>query len=1035
MGGMEGGQVWLLNCLNATLDVNPGTRKTAEDALNTASTQPGYGVALSKLILDKALPLGLRQLAAVVLKQYVKQHWQEGEDKYRPPTVPSEDKMIIRSLLLQVLDDSHGKIRTAVGMAIASIASCDWPEEWPDLMEFLLRYINDQTDMNKVNGALKCLALFSGDLDDVHIPQLVPILFPSLYTIVSSPHAYGPSMRRRALIILHGCISTLGVMTGVYQSETKALVSPMLKAWMEQFALVLSPPVPQGNPDDWGLRMEALKTLMQLVMNFPKLVLAEFSVILSPLWQTFVSCLEVYESACVQGLQDSFSELADSDGNEQSLESFSVQLLELLLTIVGHPRYSKVTENHLGNLAYHSIGFMQMTSEQVEAWSSDPNEFVADEDDVICSCRVSGILLLEELVTTYEMVAVQSIVQSVERRISEAAQLRAVGRTDWWKVREAAILAVGTISESIIEVNTASVFNVEGFLDNILLEDLNPAGMECSFLYGRALWVAAKLSSVIDARRCEQFLNAAIGGLGPSIPAPIKVSACRALLELLPMSQIQVLRTRMETVLTALCTLMQEASDETLHLALETLQAAIKADPQTSWAMESKLSPLVLNVWRHYISDPFVSIDAMEVLEALKDTPGCLEPLVSRVLPFVGPVLANPSDQVTGLVAGALDLLTILLKKSSTEIVQAIYNVTFYPLIALVLQSDDHSELQNATECLAAFVQEGGESLLSWSRDSGGTMRMLLDAAARLLNPELDSSSSLFVERFITQLIQKLPAHMAPHLKDLVAALVQRMESCEIMGLRNSLILVFARLVHMSVPDIGQLLNLLLLTPAKSFPNSLIYVMSEWTKQQGEMQGAYQIKVTTTALALILASRHSELSKIHVQGQLVQSTVSGIVTRSRAKAMPERWTSVPLPVKLLSLLINVLAEMQDQGAAGMNEDDCWEEVEDEEDDGSDENGNDVSQETLGGTISAKPNGKSVFQPLEEMKHLLTDEVEKGDYKEDPCAATDPINQLNLVSYLSEFLKKLAADDHHYFSLLCQELSDKEKAIVQGALAQ
>lgn len=38
---MEGGELWLLNCLSATLDVNPGTRKAAEDALETASTQPG----------------------------------------------------------------------------------------------------------------------------------------------------------------------------------------------------------------------------------------------------------------------------------------------------------------------------------------------------------------------------------------------------------------------------------------------------------------------------------------------------------------------------------------------------------------------------------------------------------------------------------------------------------------------------------------------------------------------------------------------------------------------------------------------------------------------------------------------------------------------------------------------------------------------------------------------------------------------------------------------------------------------------------
>ena len=38
----------------------------------------------------------------------------------------------------------------------------------------------------------------------------------------------------------------------------------------------------------------------------------------------------------------------------------------------------------------------------------------------------------------------------------------------------------------------------------------------------------------------------------------------------------------------------------------------------------------------------------------------------------------------------------------------------------------------------------------------------------------------------------------------------------------------------------------------------------------GEIQGAYQIKVTTSALALLLTSRHNELANIHVQGYLIK---------------------------------------------------------------------------------------------------------------------------------------------------------------------
>lgn len=76
--------------------------------------------------------------------------------------------------------------------------------------------------------------------------------------------AYESSLRRRALIILHSCISTLGVMSGAYQQQTKELMTPMLKAWMEQFALILTPVVPSEDADDWGLRMEVCVSVQLL---------------------------------------------------------------------------------------------------------------------------------------------------------------------------------------------------------------------------------------------------------------------------------------------------------------------------------------------------------------------------------------------------------------------------------------------------------------------------------------------------------------------------------------------------------------------------------------------------------------------------------------------------------------------------------------------------------------------------------------------------------------------------------------------------
>uniref|UniRef100_A0A0D6QYM5 Importin N-terminal domain-containing protein n=1 Tax=Araucaria cunninghamii TaxID=56994 RepID=A0A0D6QYM5_ARACU len=1023
--GVDGDQIWLLNCLNATLDINQDIRSSAEDSLKQASAHPGFGVALAKITINRELPLGLRQLAAVLLKQYVKQHWQEGEENYIPPTVPSADKGVIRNLLLQSLDDPHRKICTAVGMAVASIAQYDWPEEWPELISVLLTLINDQTNMNGVRGALRCLALVSGDLDDKFLPKLVPVLFPCLHTIVSSVNVYDSSMRHRALAILHSCISTLGVMSGVFEEETRELVTPMLKTWLEQFSSILSPPVASEDPDDWGLRMEVFKSLTQMVENYPRLVLSEFSVILEPLWQTFVSSLGVYELASIQGVNDSYAGRADSDGSDQSLEAFIIQLFEFLLSVIGNTKMAKVIKKHVGDLVYYTIAFMQITEDQVETWLSDANQYVADEDDVMYSCRISGVLLLEELVSTYGLVGIRSIIDAVKKRVGEASQAKAVGNPNWWKLREAAILAFGSLSESLVEpqFEGSLKFDLEAFLDDILAQDIGTGVVEFPFLHARAFWAAAKLCLVVSNGRHEQFVYAAMRALALDVPPPVKVGACRALSQLLPRSNTEFVRPHMGNVFSALASLLKEASDETLHLVLESLQAAVKADQQSTVAVESDISPLLLNIWAQHVSDPFISIDAVEVLEAIKDVPGCLHPLVSRVLPSIGPILANPQQQPTGLVAGTLDLLTMLLKNAPVEVVKVIHDVCFHSVIAIILQSDDHSELQNGTECLAAFVLWGKDGLLTWGGDSSVNMKMLLDAAARLLSPDMDSSGSLFVGSYILQLILHLSSYMAPHLRDLVVALVRRMETSEILGLKSSLLLVFARLVHMSSPNVGQFIDLLITVPARGYENSLAYVMSEWTKQQGEIHGSYQIKVTITALCLLLASRHPELAKVYVQGRLKSST-SGIVTRSKAKLAPDQWTLMSLPAKILSLLAEMLIEIQEEKLVADEEDDEWEEVQDEEDD---------SHADIMPSLTTSSNGRSTFKDIDAMKNILNEEVQDDDYEDDPLTSRDPLNEINLTAYIVNFLKNFSESDRPLFDLLWQDLTERERHAIQAML--
>ncbi|XP_021815145.1 importin-9 isoform X2 [Prunus avium] len=1008
-------QQWLLNCLSATLDPNHEVRSFAEASLNQASLQPGFGSALSKVAANRELPLGLRQLAAVLLKQFIKKHWHEAEEAFEHPAVSSDEKAVVRRLLLLSLDDSHRKICTAISMAVASIAVYDWPEVWPDLLPYLMKLINDQTNMNGVHGALRCLALLSVDLDDTVVPTLVPALFPCLLKIVSSPEMYDKYLRTKALSIVYSCISMLGVMSGVYKTETSALIVPMVKPWMVQFSKILNHPLQSEDPDDWSIRTEVLKCLNQFVQNFPSLIESEFMIIVGPLWQTFMTSLGVYVRSSIEGTEDPFDGRYDSDGAEKSLDSFVVQLFEFLLTIVGSAKLVKVIMNNVEELTYYTIAFLQITEQQVHTWSMDANQFVADEDDVTYSCRVSGALLLEEVVNSCGTEGISAIIEAAKKRFSESQREKDAGSPIWWRIREATLFALASLSEQLLEAEDSELTRVGSgnLLEQIITEDIGLDVHQYPFLYSRIFSSVAKFSSVISHGVLEHFLYAAIKAISMDVPPPVKVGACRALSELLPETNKVIIHPHLMSLFQSLSDLLNQASDETLHLVLETLQEAIKAGYELSASIEPIISPVVLNMWASHISDPFICIDAIEVMETLKNAPGCIRPLVSRVLPYVWPVLNKPQQQPDGLVAGSVDLVTMLLKNAPIDVVKTVYDACFDSVIRIVLQSDDHSEMQNATECLAAFVSGGRQDVLAWSADLENTMRRLLDAASRLLDPDLDSSGSLFVGSYILQLILHLPSQMAPHIRDLVAALIRRMQSAQIAGLRSSLLLIFARLVHLSAPKVEQFIDLLVTIPAEGYDNSFVYLMSEWTQQQGEIQGAYQIKVTTTALALLLSSRHAELAKINVQGYLFQSA-AGITTRSKAKFTPDQWTVVPLPAKIMALLADALVEIQEQ-------DSDWEEVE----------ADDVElDKDLMYSAGVTSSGRPSHQHLEAIAKAFNKDEEEDRYEDDQLTVADPLNQINLANYLAEFFVNFSQSERQMFDHIFQSLTQDQRNAIQ-----
>ena len=65
-----------------------------------------------------------------------------------------------------------------------------------------------------------------------------------------------------------------------------------------------------------------------------------------------------------------------------------------------------------------------MTQEQVDSWSQNPDQYVADEEEETFSVRVSGELVLDELLAAFPQPAVAAVAAAVHTRLQEAAQAK-----------------------------------------------------------------------------------------------------------------------------------------------------------------------------------------------------------------------------------------------------------------------------------------------------------------------------------------------------------------------------------------------------------------------------------------------------------------------------------------------------------------------------------------------------------------------------------------------------------------------------------
>lgn len=225
-------------------------------------------------------------------------------------------------------------------------------------------------------------------------------------------------------------------------------------------------------------------------------------------------------------------------------------------------------------------------------------------------------------------------------------------------------------------------------------------------------------------------------------------------------------------------------------------------------------------------------------------------------------------------------------------------------LYHLLMTTLEGEILRPGTEVMKYILQHDSEAIFAWQDNNGKSgLEVCLIIIDRLLSTEIEDNAASEVGGLAVELVEKAGAErLGQYLPQLLQAVATRLASAEKVQFIQSLVIVFARLSRASPRDVVAFLSQLDI----GGQNGLQVVMSKWLENSTHFAGYEEIRQNVLALSNLYSLQDPLLSQIMVRGDLIVPTSTRIMTRSRTKNTPDRYTMVSAQLKILKVLIEEL---------------------------------------------------------------------------------------------------------------------------------
>ncbi|KAF9225273.1 ARM repeat-containing protein [Gyrodon lividus] len=1024
-----------------TLSADANVRIAAELKLSEVLQHQEAGLALSQLALTQNADVSLRQSASIILRKYVTERWSPYFSGFKGNAPSVEIKAQIRQAVFQSLSAPDRKIRSLSAHTLSAIASCDWPDEYPELLNGLIGLISSSSP-DSVHGSMQVLTEFiKSDLTEDQILPVLRQLLPVLLAILNDAQQHSPLTRARTVSVFRQCVTALYMVKEQHPQAVKEATENILPVWLDTFREILRHPVNdvfnQPNWDGLAVWTQVFKALDVINTAFPRGLKAYLEPFLDASLAHLQGIFPTYDNYYISATE---SAPGTSEDETVELPHLICPMFDFLSNVVrgGKAKQWLDSQSNPQNLS-HLVGtifrYTQMTAEDEETWAANANAFVAQEDDETDAygVRVAGFELLNTILGRSPAEVCATLQNNLQQIIASCQAARDPGVPSWWKPLEAALAAVGSQAEDILECiedeqesNRQKPVDIEQLLANVIPTLLNQA--EFPFLQGRAFVFASQFAKLLPLQMAGQYLEAAMHVVESDTSSiPVKVSAVKAVHNFCQGAEDSALIPFVARISQDLGPFLLLTTEDTLSLVLETMSVVLEVD-KASWlttALANSLVLATLEVWTQNNKDPIFLSMFTDIIASLANSsaPGVYETVVKQALPTLCTAIAGARPGESWIAGSAIDLVSSLIRGAPDGgLGEGFFALLAPSLFSCLKDTEDRDVLQNGVVCLTLIVRKDCSQILSWSDPSGQSgLGHILKLIAELLQNE-DESGGLVIGDLIIHVLRRASESVLPVLPELLHAMVERMLTAKTATFLQSLVIPFVFLIHNQADTV---LGLLESTTVQGRTALDVFIQT-WCENAETFQGFWPTRISTLTLSQLYASGRSSLQNLTVKGDIIikPETKNVIMTRSRTKTTPHEFTSVTFPVKALKLLVQDLRSKSESvsfpGGEGFidsdEEEEQWTE-EEQQNQGLKEEEFAFLSEMLG------PRGANF------------DNDDMLDESDDEDLKNDPISQIDMKEHLVTFFKECAARNLNNFAAKADQLSVEETMIIRQLVGQ